>query len=84
LDAGDLVVVVEDRVDSSAWLKPATIVAAVHDLGLFLWFTWPVAMPWYAFKTRGRSGWTLALGLIALCASSYIAGGLAMWLVHGW
>ena len=60
-----------------------TGVAAVHDLGLFLWFTWPVAIPWYAFKTRGRGGWTLALGLIALCMSSYVIAGLATWLVHG-
>ena len=68
------------------WLQKdarRTGVAAVHDLGLFLWFTWPIAMPWYAFKTRGRKGWTLALGLIAICMSSYVAGSLAAWLVHG-
>ena len=60
-----------------------TGVAAVHDLGMFLWFTWPVAIPWYAFTTRGLGGWKLALGLIALCLSAYVIGGLAAWLVHG-
>ena len=60
-----------------------TGVAAVHDLGMFLWFTWPVAIPWYAFKTRGPGGWKLALGLIALCLSASAIGGLAAWLVHG-
>lgn len=68
------------------WLQKdarRTGVAAVHDLGLFLWFTLPIAMPWYAFKTGGRKGWRLALGLLALCMSSYLIGGLAAWLVHG-
>jgi hypothetical protein len=68
------------------WLQKdarRTGVGAVHDLGMFLWFTWPVAIPWYAFKTRGPGGWKLALGLIALCLSASAIGGLAAWLVHG-
>src|SRR2546428_2919147 len=33
----------------------------VHDWGLFMWLAWPVLLPWYAFKTRGRRGWVLIL-----------------------
>jgi hypothetical protein len=33
----------------------------VHDMGLFLWLAWPVLLPWYALKTRGRHGLPLAL-----------------------
>jgi len=29
--------------------------------------------PWYAFKTRGRSGWCLTLGLVGLMAAPYIS-----------
>jgi hypothetical protein len=42
-----------------------TGVAAVHDLGFLHWLTWPVALPWYAAKTRGRAGWRLFLGCLA-------------------
>jgi hypothetical protein len=59
-----------------------TGVAAVLDLGLFLWLTWPATIPWYVFKTRGRGGWKLVLGLLAICLSVYVAGGLAAWLVY--
>jgi hypothetical protein len=67
------------------WLQKdarRTGVAAVHDLGLLLWLTWPVAIPWYAFTTRGLAGWRLALGLIALCVSAYVVSALVMWTVY--
>lgn len=62
------------------WLQrdaSRTGVAAVHDLGLFLWLAWPIMIPWYAWKTRGRSGWRLCAGLFLLIGSAYIGGLLA-------
>jgi hypothetical protein len=62
------------------WLQKdaqRTRVGGVLDWGLFLWFAWPVIIPWYAFKSRGRRGWRLLLGLIALICSTYIAGSMA-------
>src|SRR5262245_43175871 len=41
-------------------------VAAVTDLGFLLLVFWPFAIPWYAFASRGRSGWKLLLGLAVL------------------
>lgn len=51
-----------------------TGVGAVQDLGYFLLLAWPVVIPWYAFRTRGRSGWLLMLGLFALLGASSISG----------
>src|SRR3954470_23408516 len=45
-------------------------IAAVTDLGFFLMLFWPIAIPWYAFKSRGRGGWKLLLGLLALIFAS--------------
>jgi hypothetical protein len=44
------------------------------DWGYFLWIAWPVLIPWYAFKTRGRSGWRLTIGLLGLISAAYISG----------
>lgn len=63
-------------VEKDAW---RTRVGAVQDLGLFLWLAWPVVIPWYAFKSRGRSGWRLLLGLFALIYSTYAAS----WVTYG-
>jgi hypothetical protein len=55
LTSGPLIAVI-------VWLQrdaARTRIAAVHDLGFFLWFSWPVVIPWYAWKTRGPSGWRL-------------------------
>ena len=57
------------------WLQKdarRTGVGAVHDLGYFLWLAWPLVIPWYSFKTRGRSGWKLTAGLFGLVLSSYL------------
>jgi hypothetical protein len=55
-------------------------VAAVHDLGFFLWLAWPVLIPWYAFKTRGRrDGWKLLMRLMAIILAAYITA----FLVYG-
>jgi hypothetical protein len=59
-----LVVSLAPLVAAISWLKAdarARHVPLVHDMGLFLWIAWPVLIPWYAFKTRGRHGLPLAL-----------------------
>ena len=37
----------------------------VHDWGLLGYIIWPVYLPWYAYRTRGRRGWRLALQVFA-------------------
>lgn len=57
------------------WLQKdarRTGVGAVHDWGYFLLLAWPFVIPWYAFKTRGWSGWKLTTGLFGLVGASYI------------
>lgn len=59
------------------WLQQdagRTGVGTVHDWGYFLLLGWPVVIPWYAFRTRGRDGWRLAVLLFALILSPYITG----------
>ncbi len=51
-----------------------TGVGAVVDLGYFLLLAWPFVIPWYMFKTRGRSGWRLSAGLFGLIAAPYVTG----------
>lgn len=58
-----------------------TGVAAVHDFGLFLWLAWPVVIPWYAWKTRGISGWRLTVRLFALICAAQVTWFLASWLL---
>ena len=41
-------------------------VMRVHDSGFFFYVTWPVTLPWYALRTRGKSGWSLAAQLYLL------------------
>jgi hypothetical protein len=63
-----------------AWLQKdarVTDVSNVHDLGLFLYFAWPFLIPWYAFKTRGRSGWRLAARLFSLACAPVLAAYVA-------
>ena len=58
------------------WLQKdarRTGVGAVQDWGYFLFLAWPVVIPWYAFKTRGPSGWRLTVGLLALIGAAYIS-----------
>src|SRR5215510_9363651 len=57
------------------WLQKdarRTGVGAVQDFGYFLWLAWPFVIPWYAFRTRGRSGWKLTAGLFGLIMASYV------------
>jgi hypothetical protein len=39
------------------------------DFGYLLMLFWPVALPWYAFASRGRNGWKLLLGIAGLILS---------------
>ena len=67
------------------WLQKdarRTGVGAVQDWGYFLMLAWPVVIPWYAFATRGWSGWRLTATLFGLIGSSYISWmvvAYAMW-----
>jgi hypothetical protein len=57
------------------WLErdaQRTQVGAVHDLGLFLLLGWWAVIPWYSFKTRGRAGLWMTVGLFALIAAPLI------------
>src|SRR5262245_10108903 len=59
------------------WLQKdprRTGVGAVQDWGYFLLLAWPVVIPWYAFRTRGWSGWRLTALLFGLIGASYVTG----------
>jgi hypothetical protein len=43
-----------------------THVAAVYDAAWLFYLGWPVVVPWYALRTRGRAGWWLAIRLYAI------------------
>jgi hypothetical protein len=67
------------------WLQKdaaRTGVGAVQDWGYFLLLAWPVVIPWYAFRTRGRRGWRLLLGLFGLILSASLTGLVVGWLIH--
>ena len=51
-------------------------VAAVIDLDFFVMLFWPIVVPWYIFKTRGRSGWKLLLPLLLVMFSAPLAAGV--------
>lgn len=68
------------------WLQKdarRTGAAAALDWGLFLWFAWPAVIPWYVWKTRGRGGWRLTLGLVGLIESAFVTGAAVPWLIYG-
>jgi hypothetical protein len=66
----------------AAWLaadarRTRTILA--QDTGFFFYVTWPLSIPWYAVRTRGRRGWRLAARLYLLALAGwlgYIVGAL--------
>jgi hypothetical protein len=71
------------------WLQKdaqRTGVGAVLDFGYFLFLAWPVVIPWYAFKTRGRGGWRLVAELFGLIAAPWATGvatAYALWQLRG-
>jgi hypothetical protein len=40
---------------------------------------WPFAIPWYAFASRGRGGWKLLLGLMALLGAPIVTIAILAW-----
>lgn len=67
------------------WLQKdarRTGVGAVQDWGYFLLLAWPVVIPWYAFKTRGRAGWKLLLTLVGLIMSASLTTFVVLWFVY--
>jgi hypothetical protein len=57
------------------WLQKdahRTGVGDVLDLGYFLLLAWPIVIPWYAFKTRGPSGWRLTAELFGLIGAPWV------------
>jgi hypothetical protein len=67
------------------WLQKdaqRTGVGAVQDLGYFLMLAWPIVIPWYAFKTRGRAGWALLLGLFGLIVSAWLTALAVPWIIY--
>ncbi len=58
-----------------------TGVGSVHDLGYFLVLAWPVVIPWYAFKSRGPSGWRLTIGLFGLTGAPYVTWAFVAYVV---
>lgn len=51
-----------------------TGVGDVMDFGWFACMAWPFVLPWYAFKSRGRSGWKLLVALLALMLAPHVTG----------
>src|ERR1051325_4672081 len=44
-------------------------IGTVLDLGFLIYITWPITIPWYVLKTRGRAGWRLLLAFFAVIIS---------------
>ena len=57
-------------------------IGAVQDLGFFLMLFWPIVIPWYAFASRGRAGWKLLIGLVALIAAPTVTAMLAWYVAY--
>jgi hypothetical protein len=49
---------------------------APFEFDAFVFFAWPVAVPYYLCSTRGWRGFLITLGLVALSIVPYFAAGL--------
>jgi hypothetical protein len=58
-------------------------VGSIQDWGFFLLLFWPVLIPWFAFKTRGLSGWRLASALLGLAWAPLITAYALSFLLYG-
>lgn len=47
------------------------------EFGAFVYFLWPVVLPYYLCKTRGSEGLVLFLGFVALYYTPFLSGLLA-------
>jgi hypothetical protein len=58
-------------------------VIGVFDAGLLFYLAWPLTLPWYALRSRGRAGWALLAQLYLLSLVyplGLILGELLRWL----
>ncbi|WNO09149.1 hypothetical protein [Teredinibacter sp. KSP-S5-2] len=51
--------------------------SAPFEFGAFLYFVWPIVLPYYLVKTRGLEGVVLFFGFVALYYIPFISGLLA-------
>jgi len=59
----------------AAWLAADarhTRTVLAHDTGLLFYLTWPLSIPWYAVRTRGRRGWRLAAQLYVIALAGWL------------
>lgn len=59
----------------AAWLAAdakQTRTVLAHDAGFFFYLTWPLSIPWYAVRTRGRRGWRLAARLYVIALAGWL------------
>jgi hypothetical protein len=64
-----------------------TQVVGAYDAGLFFYLTWPLTLPWYALRSRGRDGWALAAQLYGLALAGQLGfawGALLRYFVVFW
>jgi hypothetical protein len=47
-------------------------VAAAHTPGSPFCLAWPLVLPWYAWRTRGRRGWWLVVRLYAVACAALL------------
>ena len=74
---------------ATVWVQRDARVRGVDlgfDWGFYGFFAWPLFLPWYSFRTRGRRGWRLTAGLFLCVISSwvgFIIGGVTGLVVRG-
>ncbi len=47
------------------------------DFGFLVYVFWPIAFPWYLFKTRGAEGILMLFGFISIWLGPWLAGLIA-------
>jgi hypothetical protein len=50
---------------------------APFEFGAFLYFAWPIILPYYLIKTRGCEGWITFMGFLGLYLLPFLSGLLA-------
>jgi hypothetical protein len=58
--------------------------SAPFEFGAFLYFAWPVVLPYYLTKTRGLEGIVLFLGFLALYFMPFLSGLVAYVYLADW
>ena len=47
---------------------------APFEFGAFLYFAWPIVLPYYLVKTRGIEGLVLFIGFVGMYAMPFVSG----------